>query len=122
MSSTVTNGRISIVSPGYKGDLLVPVNITRGGQVQLASGTPGNGEKRRDSPLSWFLPMCQVSHLLSLPQAGTSFFVSRSLIQKVLGKHWPTLVIYPTCDQRGGFSSLVAPGKIPVAWGGRKTP
>ena len=104
VSSIVTNGRISIVSPGYKGDLLVPVTITRGGQVQLVSGTTGNGEKRRDSPLSRFLPRCQVSRLLSLPQAGTAFFVSRSLVQKVLGKCWPTLVIYPSCDQRGRFS------------------
>ena len=65
---------------------------------------------------------CQVSRLLSLPQAGTAFFVSRSLVHKVLGKCRPTLVIYPSCDQRGRFSSLVAPGKTPVAWGGRKTP
>lgn len=88
--------------------------------MQLASGIWEWGKEGGTVP---YLGFAHVSgfRLLSLPQAGTAFFVFRSLVQKVLGKYWPTLVIHPTCDQRGRFSSLVAPGKIPVAWGG-KTP
>lgn len=93
--------------------------------MQLASDNWEWGkDKGQDSVLHLGFCPCASFHtfyLYAKEELPFFFFSPGGLIQKVLGTYWPTLDHIPN-PIRGRFSSLVAPGKVSGAWGGRKTP